>query len=163
MTDGLTGRTALVTGASRGIGAAIARRFAAEGAAVAVVARSVEAAPPGVAGTLRETVAAIEAAGGRAVAIRGDILDSASRVEFVAAARAALGPIDVLVNNATYGPYRPLEKLAEREIALTLAASVAAPLHLVQLMLPDLRARGAAAGSSTSPRPPRSTPRARPT
>jgi citronellol/citronellal dehydrogenase len=142
MTDGLTGRTALVTGASRGIGAAIARRFAAEGAAVAVVARSVEAAPPGVAGTLRETVAAIEAAGGRAVAIRGDILDSASRVEFVAAARAALGPIDVLVNNATYGPYRPLEKLAEREIALTLAASVAAPLHLVQLMLPDLRARG---------------------
>jgi NAD(P)-dependent dehydrogenase (short-subunit alcohol dehydrogenase family) len=132
---------ALVTGASRGIGAAIARRFAAEGAAVAAVARSLDAAPEGVAGTLRETVAPIEAEGGRAVAIRGDILDARSRAEFMAAARAALGPLDILVNNATFGPYRALERFAEREIALTLESSVGAPLHLVQLALPDLRAK----------------------
>jgi citronellol/citronellal dehydrogenase len=138
----LAGRTALVTGASRGIGAAIARRLAAAGAAVAAVARSLDEPPAGVAGTLRDTVSAIEAAGGRAVAIRGDVLDAASRAAFVAAARAALGPIDILVNNATYGPFGPLEGFGERQIELTLGASVGAPLHLVRLVLPDLRARG---------------------
>jgi NAD(P)-dependent dehydrogenase (short-subunit alcohol dehydrogenase family) len=134
---------ALVTGASRGIGAAMAKRLAAEGAAVAVVARSLETAPRGVAGTLRETVAAIEADGGRAVAIRGDILDASSRREFVQAARAELGPLDILINNAAYGPYRLLASFEdEREIARTLESSVGAPLHLVQLALPDLRAKG---------------------
>jgi citronellol/citronellal dehydrogenase len=141
-TKALAGRTALVTGASRGIGAAIARRFAAEGAAVACVARSLDEAPAGVEGTLRETVAAIEDAGGRAVAIQGDILDERSRIAFVAAARESFGPLDILLNNATYGPYRPLEKFRARDVALTLEASVGAPLHLVQLVLPDFRAKG---------------------
>lgn len=137
------GKVALVTGASRGIGAAIARRLAAEGAAVAAVARNLDAAPDGVEGTLRETVAAIEGDGGRAVAIRGDILDADSRRAFVASARSALGPLDILVNNAAYGPYRRLEEFSdEREIARTLESSVGAPLHLAQLALPDLRARG---------------------
>jgi NAD(P)-dependent dehydrogenase (short-subunit alcohol dehydrogenase family) len=137
----LEGKAALVTGASRGIGAAIARRLAAEGAAVAAVARSLDRARDGVAGTLRETVAAIEADGGRAVAIQGDILDAPSREAFMAEARRAFGPLDILVNNATHGPYRPLEKLRARDVALTLESSVGAPLHLVQLALPDLRAR----------------------
>ena len=137
----LDGKVALVTGASRGIGAAIARRLAAAGARVAAVARSLDRAPDGVAGTLRETVAAIEADGGHAVALPGDILDARSREEFVAAARAALGPLDILVNNATFGPYGPLERFRAREIALTLESSVGAPLHLVQLALPDLRAK----------------------
>jgi NAD(P)-dependent dehydrogenase (short-subunit alcohol dehydrogenase family) len=134
---------ALVTGASRGIGAAIARRLASEGAAVAAVARSLDEAPRNVEGTLRETVTAIEADGGRAVAIRGDILDADSRRAFVAAAREALGPLDILVNNAAYGPYRRLEELVkEREVAGTLESSVVAPLHLMQLALPDLRSKG---------------------
>jgi citronellol/citronellal dehydrogenase len=137
------GRVALVTGASRGIGAAIARRLAAEGASVAVVARSLDEARRGVEGTLRETVATIEAEGGRAVAIRGDILDASSRGEFAEAARAALGPLDILVNNAAYGPYRLLERFeSEREIARTLESSVGAPLHLARLALPDFRAKG---------------------
>lgn len=137
------GKVALVTGASRGIGAAIARRLAAEGAAVAAVARSLDEAPRDVAGTLRETVAAIEADGGRAVAIRGDILDADSRRAFMEAARSRLGPLDILVNNAAYGPYRLLERFgSEREIRRTLESSVGAPLHLVQLALPDLRAKG---------------------
>ena len=142
MTRECVGKVALVTGASRGIGAAIARRLAAEGAAVAAVARSLDSSPEDVPGTLRETVAAIESEGGRAVAIQGDILDSASRERFMAEARAALGPIDILVNNATFGPYRPLEKFTDqRTIARTLESSVGAPLHLVQLALPDMRAK----------------------
>lgn len=142
MAGSCQGKVALVTGASRGIGAAIARRLASEGASVAVVARSLDEAPRGVPGTLRETVAAIEAEGGRALAIRGDVLDASSRRAFVEAARAALGPLDILVNNAAYGPYRRLEAFVdEREIARTLEAAVGAPLHLVQLALPDFRAR----------------------
>src|SRR6185436_270828 len=118
------GKVALVTGASRGIGAAIAQRLAAEGAAVAAVARSLDASSEGVPGTLRETVATIEKDGGRAIAIQGDILDHASRERFMAEAREALGPIDILVNNATYGPYRPLLKFDQRTIAKTLESSV---------------------------------------
>src|SRR5437870_984303 len=118
------GKVALVTGASRGIGAAIARRLAAEGAAVVAVARSLDRSSDGVPGTLRETVAAIESDGGRGVAIQGDILDGASRERFMAEARAALGPIDILVNNATFGPYRPLEKFDQHNIARTLESSV---------------------------------------
>jgi NAD(P)-dependent dehydrogenase (short-subunit alcohol dehydrogenase family) len=142
MSGACDGKVALVTGASRGIGAAIARRLAAEGASVAAVARSLDRSSHGVPGTLRETVAAIEAEGGRAVAIQGDILDGRSRESFMAVARAALGPVDILVNNATFGPYGPLERFGERAIALTLDASVGAPLHLVQLALPDMRAKG---------------------
>jgi 3-oxoacyl-[acyl-carrier protein] reductase len=60
----------------------------------------------------------------------------------MAEARSALGPIDILVNNATFGPYRPLEKFTDqRTIARTLESSVGAPLHLVQLALPDMRAK----------------------
>jgi citronellol/citronellal dehydrogenase len=143
MAGSCEGRVALVTGASRGIGAAIARRLASEGASVAAVARSLEEAPRGVEGTLRETVAVIEADGGRAVAIRGDILDAGSRRAFVEQARAELGRLDILVNNAAYGPYRRLEDFEdERVIRRTLESSVGAPLHLVQLALPDFRARG---------------------
>lgn len=108
---------------------------------MAAVARSLDRPPDGVAGTLRETVAAVEADGGRAVAIPGDILDAASREAFVATARKALGPLDILVNNATHGPYRALERFRARDVALTLESSVGAPLHLVQLALPDLRAK----------------------
>jgi len=143
MAGSCEGKVALVTGASRGIGAAIARRLAAEGASVATVARSLDEAPRDLQGTLRDTVAAIEADGGRALAIRGDILDASSRREFMEAARAALGPLDILVNNVAYGSFRLLEDFEdERQIARTLEASVSAPLHLVRLALPDLRAKG---------------------
>ena len=104
----LTGRTAIVTGASRGLGRATALAVAAEGAAVAVVARTETQWDERLPGTIGETVAAIEAAGGRAVAIRADLLEPGDIPRLVNQARAALGPITVLVNNAAFtAPGRP--------------------------------------------------------
>ncbi len=135
------GKVALVTGASRGIGAAIARRLAAAGAAVAAVARSLDSHPPRLPGTLRETVATIGAEGGHAVAIRGDVLDARSRAEAVARCREELGPIDILVNNAALGPYKPFASFTERDFDMTYGANVRAPFDLCQLVLPAMRER----------------------
>jgi 7-alpha-hydroxysteroid dehydrogenase len=108
MSARLTGRTAIVTGASRGLGRAAAVALAAEGAAVAVVARTETQWDERLPGTIGETVAAIEAAGGRAVAIRADLLEPGDIPRLVDEARAALGPITVLVNNAAFtAPGRP--------------------------------------------------------
>jgi len=104
----LAGRTAIVTGASRGLGRAIAEAFGREGAAVAVVARTEAVWDPRMPGTVHETVAAIEAEGGRAVAVAADLADPADVERLVDEARAALGPIDLLVNNAALTiPGRP--------------------------------------------------------
>jgi 7-alpha-hydroxysteroid dehydrogenase len=104
----LDGQNVIVTGASRGLGRAIALAMAAEGAGVAVVARTEQVWDERLPGTIGETVGAIEAAGGRAVGIRADLLDPADRQRLVAEARAALGPITILVNNAAFtAPGRP--------------------------------------------------------
>jgi NAD(P)-dependent dehydrogenase (short-subunit alcohol dehydrogenase family) len=142
MTSGeCAGLVAFVTGASRGIGAAIAERLAAAGAQVAAVARSLDAHPEDTPGTLRETVARIESRGGRAVAIQGDVLDAESRAAAVTRCRELLGPIDVLVNNAAQGPYRPFEKFGERDFHVTFEANVRAPLDLARLVAPDMKAK----------------------
>ena len=108
MSARLSGRSAIVTGASRGLGRATAVALAAEGAAVAVVARTEAQWDERLPGTIGETVAAIEAAGGRAVAIRADLLEASDIPRLVDEARAALGPITVLVNNAAFtAPGRP--------------------------------------------------------
>jgi NAD(P)-dependent dehydrogenase (short-subunit alcohol dehydrogenase family) len=110
----LDGRVAVVTGASRGLGRAIARALAADGAAVAVVARTVEVWDERLPGTIGETVAEIEAGGGRAVAIRADLMDRGDRARLVEEARRALGPITLLVNNAAFtAPGRPPRPGAE--------------------------------------------------
>lgn len=108
MTGRLAGRSAIVTGASRGLGRATALALAAEGAAVAVVARTEQQWDERLPGTIGETVGAIEDAGGQAVAIAADLLDRDDLPRLVDEARAALGPITILVNNAAFtAPGRP--------------------------------------------------------
>lgn len=108
MTGRLAGRAAIVTGGSRGLGRAIALALAAEGAAVAVAGRTERVWDDRLPGTIGETVADIRAAGGRAVAVRADLTDRDDTARLVAAARDALGPITILVNNAAFtAPGRP--------------------------------------------------------
>ncbi len=98
----LTARVAVVTGASRGIGAAIAKRLAADGAAV-VVNYSTSAKPA------EETVAAITKDGGAALAVQADVTDPAAVDALFAAAKGAFGRVDILVNNAGVADMRPLD------------------------------------------------------
>jgi 7-alpha-hydroxysteroid dehydrogenase len=108
MTQRLAGRAAIVTGGSRGLGHAIALALAADGAAVAVAGRTEQVWDDRLPGTIGETVADIEAAGGRAVAVRADLTDRDDISRLVDAAREALGPITILVNNAAFtAPGRP--------------------------------------------------------
>jgi 7-alpha-hydroxysteroid dehydrogenase len=104
----LTGRTAIVTGASRGLGRAIAAKFAAEGAAVAVVARTERQWDSRLPGTVHEVAAEIERAGGRALAVPADLSKPDDVERIVATVQAELGPVDLLVNNAALTvPGRP--------------------------------------------------------
>jgi NAD(P)-dependent dehydrogenase (short-subunit alcohol dehydrogenase family) len=135
------GRTALVTGASRGIGAAIAERLAAAGATVAVVARSLDSHPPKLPGTLRETVERITGRGGRAVAVRGDVSDAESRVEFFRRCQEGIGPIDILVNNAALGAYKPFSAFTADDFTTICDANLRAPFELCQLAAGGMRER----------------------
>jgi NAD(P)-dependent dehydrogenase (short-subunit alcohol dehydrogenase family) len=138
----LDGRIALVTGASRGIGAGIAQRFAAEGAAVAITARTLEAEPDAsLAGSLAETVAVIEAAGGRAIAVAANLADEEDRAGIVPEVERALGPVDVLVNNAAAAMYLPNAEIPLRRRRLSFEINVHAPIDLVQAVLPAMRER----------------------
>jgi NAD(P)-dependent dehydrogenase (short-subunit alcohol dehydrogenase family) len=138
----LDGRVALVSGASRGIGAAIAKRFAEAGADVAVMARTLEPSPQ-YEGSLAETVEAINATGRKALAIQSDLSLSADRQRAVSETVAALGPIDILVNNAAVTYIERVESFSEKRFRLMLEVQVRAPFELTQLVLPSMYERGA--------------------
>lgn len=114
----LQGKTLFITGASRGIGLAIARRAAADGANIVVAAKT-DAPNPKLPGTIHTAAAEIEAAGGRALALVTDIRDEASVQAAVQAAVARFGGIDILVNNAS---------------AISLTATPATPMKRFDLM-----------------------------
>lgn len=138
----MDGRVAIVTGASRGIGRHIAERFAAEGAAVALVARTVTPGTSRLPGSLDEVVEQILARGGEAVAVPADLSVPDEVETIVARATDALGPVDTLVNNAGVNFYGPALDLPPRRYAVMYQIMVNAPLRLAQLALPGMVERG---------------------
>jgi NAD(P)-dependent dehydrogenase (short-subunit alcohol dehydrogenase family) len=132
----LAGHTALVTGASRGIGRAIAQRLAAHGAAVVVTASP--RSEPG----LRETCARIEKAGGRAAWLAADLADAGAREPLVSRAAECFGPIDILVNNAAaISAYAPPSRIDRAARAAMFEVNLQAPIDLIQQVLPAMRER----------------------
>ena len=135
----LEGKVALVTGSSRGIGAAIAKLFAREGARVAVHGRD-EAA---LAATRRE----IEAEGGRAIAVAADVTRWADIEAMRARIERELGPIDILVANAggSFTPPGPLEQITEEGWRASVDGNLTATFLTMKSVLPGMKQRGAGA------------------
>jgi citronellol/citronellal dehydrogenase len=140
MASACDGKVALVTGGSRGLGKAIAKRLAAEGASVAITARTLDPDPKYV-GSLRETCEEITSAGGRAVAVQADLSIPEDRERLMAEVSGQLGAPDILVNNAAVTFLRPLDQFPDKRARLMIEMHVVAPLHLTQLAIPAMRER----------------------
>jgi citronellol/citronellal dehydrogenase len=142
MTGRLAGRRAVVTGASRGIGAATAERLAAEGADVVISARTVDKHDH-LAGSLNETLERCRRHGAKVECVVADLADADSRATIIPAAVELLGgPIEVLVNNAAGAIYDSLLAYPLRRRRLMFEINVHAPLDLAQAVLPSMFERG---------------------
>ncbi len=127
----LHGQVALVTGAGRGFGKAIAKRLAAEGAAVAVTARSQS--------QLEGVVAEIEASGGQSLAVAADVTDQAAVARVAAETQAKLGPVSLFINNAGVpGPFGPMWELDPEVWWRSQAIHIRAPLLFLREVLPSM-------------------------
>jgi 3-oxoacyl-[acyl-carrier protein] reductase len=130
----LTGRVALVTGASRGIGKAVVLALAAAGAVVAVNCRERERDAQGVADAVR-------ALGRRSIVLRADVSSGGEVAAMLKAIESGLGPVDVLVNNAGIALRRGLDDLSEADFDRTIAVNLKSAFLCTQAVLPGMRAR----------------------
>jgi NAD(P)-dependent dehydrogenase (short-subunit alcohol dehydrogenase family) len=141
----LDGRIALVTGASRGVGQAIAVELARRGADVILAARTVDQPVPGMPGPLAETAAAVEAAGRRAHVVAADLTDTGQVEQLAVDALAWEGRVDVLVNNAAFlgrAAYHSLDEMSLKNFERQLTVNVVAPFILAKGLVPAMRAAG---------------------
>src|SRR5436305_6272129 len=130
----LTGRTAIVTGSSRGIGRAIAEILAGAGAKVVVSSRKAEAC--------QAVVSAIETAGGTAIGVPCNVGHKDQLAALVGETRRQFGPIDILICNAAVNPYYgPLAEIPDEASDRTMSTNVRSNLWLCQMALPDMAAR----------------------
>ncbi len=146
----LLGKTALVTGSSRGIGRAIAQRLAAEGATVAVTARAYAPSPSvragtseAIPGTIEETIALIERAGGAAFGLAADLDDDTARDGLIDAVVQRTGRIDILVNNAGFADYALVEDMSPETFDRTVGHYLKTPFVLTKNAVPHMRRQGA--------------------
>ena len=131
----MSGKVALVTGASRGIGRAIGRSFGAEGGAVALAARS--------ASDLADAAREVEAAGGRAVAVAGDVSDPDQAARMVSETVAKLGRLDILVNNAGIGCRGRVDELAVADWDRVFAVNLRGVFLVTRAAVPVMKKQGA--------------------
>jgi 3-oxoacyl-[acyl-carrier protein] reductase len=133
-TKDLRGHVALVTGGSRGIGAAIVRALAAAGAAVAINYRERAREADALAGEIAD-------AGGKALAIAADVSQGGAVAAMVESVKSGLGPIDILVNNAGIAITRGVDDLTEEDFDKTIAVNLKSAFLVTQAVLPDMRAK----------------------
>ncbi len=134
----LSGQVALITGASRGIGAAIAYRYAQEGAKVVVTARTLEDGDNVLSGGINSVAQTINDAGGEAMAVRADLSLDDHRVNLIKQAEEAYGSVDILVNNGAVTFFIPVKDFPQKRYNLMMEVQVYAAFHLSQMVLPGM-------------------------
>ena len=134
----LAGKVALVTGASRGIGAAIAYRYAQEGARVVVTARTLDNGDNVLEGGINQVASIINDAGGEAIPVRADLNVEEHRIKLIEETEAQAGPVDILVNNGAITYFTPVKDFTEKRYRLMMEVQVYSAFHLAQMVLPGM-------------------------
>lgn len=134
----LASKVAIVTGASRGIGKAIAIELARAGAAVAIAARTTQQGQGSLPGTVGETADEIRELGGKAIAVRCDVTQEKDVVELVEQVSRHLGPVDILVNNAGITTPEPLVKLPVNKWDLVIGVNLRGTFLCTRAVLPQM-------------------------
>lgn len=138
----LSGRVAIVTGASRGLGKSMALELARAGASVAVAARTIESGQSRLPGTITDTVEQIRSSGGKALAIRCDVTREEDIQEMVRIVEGELGPIDILINNAGITTPEPFLKLSTKKWDLVMSVNLRGTFLCTRAVLPGMVSRG---------------------
>jgi citronellol/citronellal dehydrogenase len=146
----LQGKVAVVTGASRGIGRALALAFARQGMDLVLAAKTLDP-DPRLPGTLLDVKAEVEALGRRAIAVRTDVRDERQIDELAAAAHGAFGGVDVLVNNAGALYWHPIVDTPASRFDLVMQVNARASFLCARAVLPSMKARGGGAVVNMSP------------